>query len=93
MHVIEAFDIDLLLRTGRQVDQGGLAGAIACAVRDIYGAGTRGDVENAPATLLSEGRYQKSHQIVRSVEIDGKVANELSRVLILNLWPRLADTR
>jgi hypothetical protein len=27
------------------------------------------------------------------VEIDGKVANELSRVLILNLWPRLADTR
>jgi hypothetical protein len=54
VHVVKPLDIHLALGARRQVDKGGLAGAVAGAVGDGDGAGARGDVEHAPAALLAE---------------------------------------
>lgn len=85
MDVVKLLDVHLLLRTGREVDQRGLARAIARAVRDGYGAGPRGNVEHTAATLLSELGYEQAHEVVRPVEVYGDVADEAPRVLSVNL--------
>ena len=85
MHIIEPLDIHLALRARRQVDQGRLAGAVARAIRDGDGAGARRDVEHAPALLLAEVRKQQPHQVIRAVEVDGYVMNEVSGVLRVQL--------
>jgi hypothetical protein len=56
MDIVKPVDVDLLLRTAREVDESRLAGAVARAVRDIDRPGTRRDVEHATAALLAKNR-------------------------------------
>lgn len=77
MYVIQPFlDINLLLHASSEVDQGGLAGAVAGAVRDGYGAGPRGDVEDAAAALRLEVGEEEAHEVVRTVEVHSELVDE-----------------
>ena len=85
VHVVQLLDVHLALRARRQVDQGGLARAVARAVRDGDGTGARRDVEHAPAALLAELGQQQAHEVVRPVEVDGNVVDEVMGVLGVHL--------
>lgn len=85
MDVIQLLHVYLLLSARRQVDERSLASTVARAVGDSHGAGPRCNVEHAPATPLSEVRHQEPHEVVRSMEVDGNVVNEVTWVLGVHL--------
>ena len=70
MYIVELFNVQLLLGAGGQINEGGLAGAVAGAVRDVDSTRPRGDVENAATALLPEDGDHKAHEVVWSMEID-----------------------
>lgn len=88
MYIIKPIDIKLLLRARGQVDERRLAGAVARAIGDVHCPRPGGNVEDATATLLTEGRQEQAHQVVWPVKIDGDVVDELFGGLLVELERR-----
>ena len=76
VHIVQPLDVDLLLHASSEVDQRRFAGAVAGAVRDGDGAGSRSNVENTAAALGLEVREEKTHEVVRAVKIYGDLVDE-----------------
>jgi hypothetical protein len=85
VNAVKALNIQLLLRATRQVDESRFAGAVTGAVRDVDGASPGSDIQNTTAALFSEAGQEQSHEVIRSMEVDCDILDELSRVLAVKL--------
>ncbi len=77
MDVVKLLNVHLLLYAPSQVDQCGFASAVARAVGDDDGSGSRGNVEHAPAALFPELWDQQTHQVIWPIEVDGDVIGKV----------------
>lgn len=85
MDVMKPIHIDLLLHAAREVDQRGLAGAVARAEGDVERPSPGGDVEDATPAPGAEFGHQEAHQVVGPVKVDAHFVYKVLRLLVVHL--------